>query len=340
MATIQDVARAAGVSVATVSRVLNNSSSVSKNTRDSVMQAIKHLNYQPNLLGRNLRRTETRMVLVLLPNISNPFYSMIVKGIEDVAHKNGYNIMLCNTDGESNREKVYLDLLKNRLSDGVVFMAPELEREELSEIGRRSPVVQCCEYKEGARVSHVSIDNFSAAYLAVRHLVDQGHRRIGMISCENRFLSTIQREKGYRKALEDAGIGYSQEMIKNGDYSFKSGLRAAKQFLAMEEKPTAVFAISDVMAIGAMRAMKEAGLKVPDDIAVIGFDNISFASMCDPLLTTISQPKYDLGCVAMELLLKQIRGEMKEPQDIFLEHELIIRESTIKSNNYQATAKN
>lgn len=330
MATIQDVAKMAGVSAATVSRVLNNSPSVVRETREAVLDAIKNLNYQPNLLGRNLRRMEARMVLVLLPNISNPFYSRIVKGIEDVGHKNGYNVMLCNTDSDREREKVYIELLKNRLSDGVIFMAPEMGKDELSEIGRNFPVVQCCEYKEGAGVSHVSIDNLAAAKKAVSHLIGLGHKRIGMISCNNRFVSTIQREAGYKKALEDAGIKFDPLLIKYGDYGFKSGLRAAKQFISMPDRPSALFAISDIMAIGAIKELKENGLKVPDDTAVVGFDNISLASMYDPMLTTISQPKYDLGCMAMELLLKQTQGELKEPQDIFLEHELIIRESTVK----------
>ncbi len=329
MATIRDVAKASGVSVATVSRVINNSASISEQTRNNVMQAIKVLNYQPNLLGRNLRRTETRMVLVLLPTISNPFYARIVKGMEDVAHKNGYNVMLCNTDSDNRREKLYLNLLKNRLSDGAVFMGPELGKDELSEIGFNFPIVQCCEYKEGAMVSHVSIDNFSAAYTAVRHLIGLGHKRIGLISSSNSFVSTGQREEGYIKALKESGIVFSKELIRYGDYGFKSGLRAAKQFLAIEKRPTAIFAISDIMAIGAIRAVKEEGMKVPSDMAVMGFDDVSFASMCDPLLTTISQPKYDLGCITMDLLLKRIGGGMKEPENIYLEHELIIRESTV-----------
>lgn len=328
--TIQDVAKAAGVSVATVSRVLNNSSAVSGKTKDIVIDVIKKLNYQPNLLGRNLRRTETKLVLVLLPSIANPFYSGIVKGIEDIGHKNGYNVMLCNTNSDINREKVYLDLLKNRLADGVIFMAPELSREELSETGTVFPVVQCCEYKEGAAVSHVSVDNYSAAYKAIRHLTSLGHSRIGMISCSNNFLSIIRREEGYFKALEDAGISPDKNYINYGDYSFKSGLRATARFLLMKDSPTAIFAISDIMAIGAIRAIREKGLVIPKDIAVVGFDDISFSSMCDPMLTTVSQPKYDLGCTAMELLLGQIRGEIKQPQDILLETELIIRESTLK----------
>ena len=328
--TIQDVAKAAGVSVATVSRVINNSTSVSVETKELVLDAVKRLDYRPNLLGRNLRRAETRLILVLLPNISNPFYSRLVKGIEDVGHVNGYNVMLCNTDSEPGREKLYLDLLKNRLADGVIFMAPSLSREELTETGKCFPMVQCCEYKEGAKVSHVSIDNFAASQKAVKHLLALGHRRIGLISCDNDYLSTIHREEGYRKALLDAGIKPEDELSRDGDYSFKSGLRAASQLLSLTDRPTAVFCISDVMAVGAIRAARERGLRVPEDFAVVGFDNISFASMCDPMLTTVSQPKYDLGCTAMELLLRQIRGEMKEPQDLILEYELIIRESTIK----------
>lgn len=329
--TIQDVAKEAGVSVATVSRVLNNSGSVAKGTRDAVLEAIRRLNYRPNLLGRNLRRTETRLVLVLLPTIANPFYSRIVKGMEDVAIKNGYNIMLCNTDSNAERERVYLELLKNKLADGVIFMAPELGKEELSALGRDFPVVQCCEYKEDARVHHVKIDNFEAAEKAANHLISLGHKRIGMISSDNKFLSTRQREQGFRAALEAAGIEYDGQLAANGDYSFKSGRRAALNLLALRNRPTAIFAISDVMAIGVLRAAREKGLRVPEDLAVIGFDNINFSSMCNPLLTTISQPKYDLGCMAMKLLLRDIRGELDEPVEIVLENELIIRESTVKS---------
>lgn len=329
MTTIQDVASMAGVSVATVSRVLNNSMSVSEKTREKVLEAIKKLNYQPNLLGRNLRRTETKMILVLLPNIANPFYARIVKGIEDIAHKNGYNIMLCNTDSDRNREKVYLELLKNRLADGLIFMASELSRDELEKIGSEFPVVQCCEYREGAGISHVSIDNITASYKAVKHLIGLGHNRIGMITCRNNFVSTIHRETGYKKALEEAGISFDQRLLEYGDYGFKSGLRAAVQLLSLDDRPTAIFAISDIMAVGAARAAKERGFSIPEDVAVVGFDNISFSSMYDPAITTISQPKYDLGCIAMQLLLKQISNDAKEPGEIVLEHELVIRSSTV-----------
>lgn len=330
MATIQDVAKMAGVSVATVSRVLNNSSSVTEETRHHVQEAIQKLNYQPNLLGRNLRRLETRMILVLLPTISNTFYSKIVKGMEGVGHKNDYNIMICDTGSNAERERTYLNLLKNKLVDGVIFMAPELSKEELSGIGKHFPVVQCCEYREGAEVSHISINNFDAAYQAVRHLIHIGHQKIGMISGDNHFISTFQREEGYKKALEDAGLSFNPSHIIKGEYGFKSGLRAAQQFLAMDEKPTAIFAASDMMAIGAIKAIKQKGFSVPKDMAVIGFDNISFSTMVEPQLTTVAQPQYDIGCMAMELLLKRIKGELDKPQYIYVEHELIIRESTFR----------
>lgn len=329
MATIQDVAKEAGVSVATVSRVLNHSSSVIPETREIVLEAIKKLNYQPNLLGRNLRRMETRMVLVLLPNVANPFYARIVKGIEDIAHKNGYNVMLCNTDSDRHREDMYLELLRNRLSDGVIFMESELEAEELAELGKTFPVVQCSEYKENVNVDYVGIDNFAAGYKAVSHLIGLGHRRIAMISCRNSFISTRKREEAYKKALADAGIEFDPSLMVYGDYGFKSGLRAGKSLLQLKEVPTGIFAISDIMAIGTIRAFKEAGMRVPQDVGVVGFDDISFASMYDPMLTTISQPKYDMGCEAMKLLLRKMKGEAKQSEKIVLEHTLKIRESTI-----------
>lgn len=332
MSTILDVAKVAGVSVATVSRVLNNSTKVSVNTNQCVLEAIRKLNYQPNLLGRNLRRMESRLILVLTPNISNPYYSQIISGMEDKAHKNNYNIMLCNTNSSSKREKVFLELLYNKLSDGVIFMASELSMHEITEISKRFPVIQCCEYLEGAGVSHVSIDNYSAAYRAVKYLLSLNHKRIGMISSVNKFISTSLREKGYRQALEDEGIKFKPELISYGDYQygFKSGLKATKQLLGLRDRPTAIFAISDILAIGAIRAAKEKKLEVPKDIAVVGFDNISYASMFNPMLTTISQPLYDLGSTAIDLLLKQMQGLISEPQEIFMGHEMLIRESTFK----------
>jgi LacI family transcriptional regulator, repressor for deo operon, udp, cdd, tsx, nupC, and nupG len=330
MSTIQDVAKEAKVSVATVSRVLNNSPLVLPDTKQSVLAAISTLNYQPNLLGRNLRRTETKMILVLLPTIANPFYSRLVKGMEDAAHACGYNIMLCNTDSDKNREEVYLELLKKRLADGVIFMAPEIELKELDKTSFISPTVQCCEYREGSKVSHVSIDNLRAAKDAVVHLIKCGYSRIGHISCKNNFVSTIQRKNGYKNALEEAGIPFDPELTAYGDYGFNSGYKAANRLLSLDKRPEAIFAISDIMAIGAIKAIREKGLTIPADISVMGFDDISFASMYDPPLSTVSQPKYELGKTAVELLMRQLDKNNNGPEDIILPHKLIIRGSTMR----------
>jgi len=330
LSTINDVAKKAGVSVATVSRVINGSTSVSSETLQKVKKAIDELNYKPNLLGRDLRRTRSERVLVLLPNISNPFYSEIVKGIEDVANRNGYSIMLCNTDSDIKREKKYIKMLKSRLADGAILMASEMTCEELTELSMEVPMVQCCEYKEGIPVLHVSIDNETAAYKATRHLVGLGRRRIALIGADNQFLSSSLREKGYLKALADAGIEHNPAFIRYGNYGFKSGYRNMKLLLALDERPDAVFCISDLMAIGAIRAAFDEKLKVPEDLAVCGFDNIHFSSMFQPSITTVSQPMYDLGCTSMEALIRMMEGKNTEAPYYFLEHELIIRESTVK----------
>ena len=330
MATIQDVAALAGVSVATVSRVLNDSPRVSPEARTRVVEAIDRLDYRPNLLGRNLRRTETRMVLVVLPTIGNPFYARIVQGVEDTAHKEGYNVLLCNTGSDPGRERLYLGMLSQRLADGAILMAPELDVGEMERLCRSHPLVQCCEYLEGAAVSHVTIDNRAAARDAVRHLVSLGHLRIGMVSCRNHFVSTRNRFEGYKDALAEAGIPFDPESVEYGDYGFESGRRAAARLLDLPgaRRPTALVAISDLMALGAVRAVQEAGLSVPKDIAVVGFDNIVYASMGEPQITTIAQPQYELGRTAMEILLRQLRGESSAPENVSIAHELLIQGST------------
>ncbi len=330
MSTINDVAARAGVSAATVSRVVNSNSNVSPETFKRVTEAINALNYRPNLLGRNLRKTKSERILVLLPNISNPFYSEIVKGIEDVANQNGYYIMLCNTDSDIAREKQYIKMLKSQLADGAILMASEMNCEELTELSQQTPVVQCCEYKEGIPMSHVSIDNELAAYKAVKHLTSLGHKKIAFIGAKNQFLSSSLREKGYLRALDEAGIDYNPTYCDYGDYSYKSAFRIMKQLMSLDQIPTAVFCISDLMAIGAIRSAMEEKLRIPKDLAVCGFDNIYFSRMFKPSITTISQPMYDLGCVAMEVLVNMIEGGKAEAMHHFLEHELIIRESTIK----------
>lgn len=307
---------------------MNNNPSVAPTTRKKVQMAIDKLGYEPNLLGRNLRRLETKMILVLLQSLSNPFYSKVVQGMEDVGHRNGYNVMICNTDFDTNREKEYLSLLKNKLVDGVIFAAPALSGKELSMMAKQYPIVQCCEYKADAQVSRVSIDNVQAGYTATRHLIDMGHTNIGMISGQNRLPSAKEREKGYKMALKEAGISFRDPWIQYESYGFHGGFRGTQALLQLDPRPTALFAISDIMAIGAMKALKEKNISIPNEMAVIGFDNTGISGMYDPGLTTIAQPRYELGATAMELLLQAINKKETPIQNKVLAHELIIREST------------
>lgn len=330
MATIQQVAKRAGVSVATVSRVLNNSPMVVDETREKVLKTIQDLNYNPNMIGRNLRRNATKIVMVLLPSISNPFYSKVVNGITSVARKNGYTVMICNTSADKSVELEYLDFLKYKLADGAILMSQELGEDSFLELAKSIPIVQCSEYCEVPGVPYVAIDNFSAAYDAVKHLIDLGHRRIGLISSRVNYLSAVQRQAGYIKALQDAGVAFDPLLLKTGDYGFKSGMQCASQFISMQNRPTAVFAISDLMAIGAIKVFRQKGLRVPEDMAVVGFDNLSFSAMYDPELTTISQPTFKMGCKAMELLLNRINGTNGETENMIMKYELVVRESTVK----------
>lgn len=330
MPTIQEVAKQAGVSVATVSRVLNNSGAVSVNTRNKVQSVIDELNYQPNLLGRNLRRSETRMILVLLQNIANPFYSKVVKGMEDTAHENGYNVLICNTNTNIDLENVYLDFLRNKLVDGVIFACTAMGTKEFNKLAKQYPVVLCNEYAKDIKAPIVTIDNEVAGYDATSHLIKLGHRKIAMITVNN-IGSSYDRMNGYKRALKDASLDIDEEYIVYQNFSYKGGIRGIKELFELKEPPTAVFCISDLVAVGAIKELKRQGFKVPEDVAVVGFDNNSIAPMYEPSITTIAQPRYDIGKITMEIMLERIKGNVNSSHIVKLEHELIVRESTLPS---------
>ncbi|SET17342.1 transcriptional regulator, LacI family [Natronincola peptidivorans] len=330
MSTIEEVAKEAGVSVATVSRVLNKSNKVTLKTKIKVEETIKRLKYEPNMLGRNLRRSESRMILALLPSISNPFYTMIIKGIEDIARDNGYNVLLCQTDSEPERELVYINLLKQRLADGLISLDPKIDINVLKGISQDYPIVQSCEYSEELNLPYVTIDNFQAGYQAVKHLISIGKKKIAFINSDNKFIYARLREKGYIKALEEAGLEINKDYIINGENDFESGQKNMQQLLALKNRPDAVFLVSDVLAIGALKAIRDMSLSVPEDIAVVGFDNIDFSTMMNPALTTIAQPMYEIGCESCRLLLNRIHHRNADIEKIIMDFELIIRESTIK----------
>ncbi|WP_449355133.1 LacI family DNA-binding transcriptional regulator [Virgibacillus natechei] len=327
MATIHEVAKHAGVSVATVSRVVNNNVTVTEKTRTRVQDSIEELNYEPSVLGRNLRNSESRLLLVLLPSISNPFYTDIINGIQDTAIAQGYNILLCETDSNPKREAIYFNLIRNRLADGIISMDPTVNKERLTELAISHPIVQCSEYDEEGTIPYVTIDNELAAYQAVKHLIKLGQKKIALINSDEKFLYARERQIGYEKAMKEYGLQIRQEWIYHAkNLDFQSGQQAVRVLLSQEEKPTAFFSVSDIFAIGALKEINTKGLQVPQDIAVVGFDKISFSNMTHPTLTTVAQPMYRMGSIAATMIINKISG--KDVESIILDHELIIRDST------------
>lgn len=327
LANIQEVAKQARVSVATVSRVLNGQNTVSEKTRKKVEEAIKKLNYEPSMLGRNLRNSESRLFLILIPSISNPFYLEIIKGIEAVAISQNYNILLCETDSNPERENIYFDLVRKKMADGIISMDPTVNIETLKNLSENHAIIQCSEYEEGSGIPYVTIDNEDASYRAVKHLIQIGHKKIALINSDEKYLYARQRKMGYIRALEEFGITLNSHfIIVTQHLGFENGQHAMKKLLNLRDRPTAVFAVSDLLAIGALKEINASRLHVPSDIAVVGFDKIDFSNMTNPTLTTIAQPMYKMGTVAVKMLIDKING--KEVESIILDHELVVREST------------
>lgn len=327
--TIYDVAREANVSMATVSRVVNNNPNVKPQTRKKVFDAIERLGYRPNAVARGLASKKTTTVGVVIPDISNSIFAEVARGIEDIANMYHYNIILCNADKRKDKEIRVINTLLEKQVDGLLFMGGAVTEEHIQAFKTASvPVVLCATSDANESYPSVDIDHESAAADAVRRLIQHGHRRIGMISATLEDLSSgYARYHGYKKALEEAGIAFDESLVRIGNYRYESGSEVAQYFLGLSERPTAIFAANDEMAIGAIHAIQDAGLKVPGDISVISVDNVRMASMVRPQLTTVAQPMYDIGAVSMRLLTKLMNKETVEDHRVILPHEIIERQS-------------
>ncbi|GGG09423.1 catabolite control protein A [Paenibacillus abyssi] len=331
--TIYDVAREAGVSMATVSRVVNNNPNVKPQTRKKVFEAIERLGYRPNAVARGLASKKTTTVGVVIPDISNAIFAEVARGIEDIANMYHYNIILCNADKKKEKEIRVINTLLEKQVDGLLFMGGAVTDEHIQAFKTANvPIVLCATTDEQGTIPSVDIDHEAAAFDAVSSLIAQGHKSIAMIS------GTLQdpangyaRFQGYKRALETAGLAYDEELVRVGNYRYESGIEAMKYFLELNNKPTAVFAATDEMAIGAIHAIQDFGLKVPDDISVISVDNSRMASMVRPQLTTVAQPMYDIGAVSMRLLTKLMKKENVDQSKVVLPHELISRQSVIQA---------
>lgn len=323
--TVKEIAAAANVSVATVSRALQRPEIVNETTRQRIQEVVKRLGYTPNALARNLRTARTRLIVALLPDIANPFFSEVIRGIEQVAHENGYSVLLGETQGSTVREQAYADMVAARQADGIITMSP---RVPAIPIQGRLPVVNACEYVKDGQVSSVYIDNIAAAGVAVDYLLMLGHREIAFLAGPPSSPISVDREQGYRLALQRAKLSASAALTVAGDFSIESGERAVELLLSRGKPFTALFCSNDEMAIGALRALSSHGLRVPEDVSVVGFDDIRFARYTSPPLTTVAQPKNALGREAMSMLLELLSDPQVPPRKRVLTADLVVRGST------------
>jgi len=330
MSNIREVARIAGVSVATVSRALSHPEKVSETSRQRVKEAIDKVNYRPNMLARNFRSARSYSLVVLVPDISNPFFALVIRSIELQAQKKGYSVLLGDTQDSSSREQDYIRLVETRLADGVIQLRPMSDHFHDSS-SFNFPYLHLCA-TESTPGPCIRIDNVAAFENMVEYLVSLGHTRIGLITGLKGNPHTIDRLKGYKSALKKAGIAYDEELVAEGEYLIWSGVNAANKLCKLKDRPTAIACMNDEMAIGAIQALKSNGLQVPADVSVTGFDDINYARYCDPPLTTIAQPSEDMGSIAVDLLLRLINGEKLDEEEHVLPYDFIVRKSTSPKN--------
>lgn len=330
-ASIKDVAKEAGVSIATVSRVLNDINVVNEDTKKKVLVAIKKLGYRPNIVARSLKTQRTSTIGIIVPDISSQLYPEIVRGAEDVANIYEYNIMLCNTDLDIEKEKEYLRVLKEKMVDGVLYMSNSLEKEIVELLKELNiPTVLVETIDQNNDFPSVSIDNRKAAYEAVEYLVNKGNNKIAYIGPQDEKNNAISlRYKGYKKSLEENNIEVDENLIYISKMKSRDGYKAIETILEKEDIDS-VFCASDEIAMGAINALRDNGINVPQDVDVIGFNNIYLASVFYPKLTTIAQPMYDMGSVGMRMLIKTINKEPLEKEHYVLNYNLIERDSCKK----------
>ena len=326
MASIKDVAKEAGVSVATVSRVINQKGVCAPSTVEQVMNAVNKLGYKPNLFGKALRRSQTNIIMVMLSSLANTFCSRVIHAIDKIAGANGYHTMVCTTEGIKSKEDYYTTFACNGLFDGIIILNSSLSKEEMKSLSSQIPVVQCNEYIDTESTPYITIDNKAAAYDAVSRLIANGNKRIVFYTADNDLISTKERLAGYKEALADNNIEFDEDLIIYGNYGYRNAVTQFESFMYKGTDFDSVFAISDRMAAGVLSVLTAQGVDVPGEIEVIGFDNTDISYTANPRITTVAQPHYELGSKAFTQLKALIDGE--KPQNIVLSHKIMHRDST------------
>lgn len=328
LVTIRDVAQRAGVSTSTVSHVINGTRFVSPELAERVRTAMAELRYQPNAVARSLRRKETLTLGMVVPDNANPFFAMMARAVEDTCYRQGYSLILTNSEDDLERELANINVLVAKQVDGLILAAVGLSSRDLQRVLRQVPTVVVDRELSGIQADMLLVDNFDGGYQATRHLIALGHRRIGCITGPSVTTPSAERVIGYRRALSEAGLPYDETLVVRGDFQFAGGYEGARALLTLPEPPTAIFACNDLMAVGAIAAAAALGRRVPDDLSVVGFDDTILASYVTPALTTVAQPIADIGRLATEMVLQRVQAPNDPPVRRVLPTRLVVRQST------------
>ena len=326
--TIKDIAREANVSITTVSMILNNKGdSFSEETRNKVLRLVEEMGYKPNALARSLVTKKTKTIGLIVPDITNPFYTQTARAIEDVANNKGYSLILCNTDNDFNKEKKYIKVLKEKYIDGIIFTTSAfIHLDKVREIIGDTPIILLDENVEADIIHGVFLDNLEGGYEAAKHLLQLGHRRIACVTGPPNTKNAIDRMNGFKKALKEFEVPFCEDLVYEGNYKLESGIKAVEKF--EDKEYSAIFAFNDMMAFGVYKGLKSKGLKVPDDVSVVGFDNLNLSEIVEPCLTTIAQPNYEMGTTAAKMLINIIEDKNLKDNVQIYKPQLIVRGST------------
>lgn len=328
MPTIKDVARRAEVSVSTVSRVLNDQPYVADELRLRVLDAIDELGYKPSRVAQRLRATKSRLVGVIFSDIANPFYIDVLRGIEHALSSDGMSVLISNTNGDQARENEIIRVMQLEGVAGILIAPTREESAAICEVAATGlPVVVVDRQMMDSQIDTVLVDNFKGSLSAVQHLIQLGHQQIGVISGPLHLTSGRERYAGYLQAMSDAKLEVRSNLTRFGDYRQSSGYALAQELITLPDPPTALFVANNVMTLGALNGIHQIGRKIPDEIAVIGFDDLSWAVSLNPPLTTVAQPTFDIGAKAAELLLARIADHDRPPRTVMLNTRLMVRES-------------
>jgi len=331
MATVKEIAERAGVSIGTVSNVLNGLPSVRESARQRVLKAMEQVDYQPSLLGRALRKDKTNMIVMIVPDITNPFFPGAVRGAEDVAFKHGFRLVLCNSDNDLEKEATYLHEMRTYRPSGLIIVPADLSKgtdEAKAYLRTGCSVVYMDRIPSNWRGDSVTSAHEEGAYLATRHLIELGHLNIATITGPLSLSSATARLDGFRRAMKEAGLPITPEYVQEADFNTTAGFHAAKALLALRRKPTAIFAANDLIGFGVLAAVREAGLQCPEDISVVGFDNLDESNVASPKLSTVEQFAYQVGSKAAEIVIERNQGGDGPTKHIVLAPKLLVKDSS------------